>query len=122
MIMDCMAVGIGGALGAVCRYLLGMIPVKPESGFPAITFLINIMGAFCIGLLAALSTKNAGMDPRMLLFLKVGICGGFTTFSTFSLESFALISEGKMITAFVYMVLSFSIGVLAVFFAQAIVK
>lgn len=66
--------------------LLGKLPVK-AAGFPVITLGINVVGAFCIGLIVAAVGKHSGWDPRLVLFLKVGFCGGFTTFSTFSLET-----------------------------------
>jgi CrcB protein len=112
---------MGGALGAMCRHLLGLLPVKPESGFPLITLFINLVGAFCIGLIAVLAGKMGKFDPRLLLFLKTGVCGGFTTFSTFSLEAMGLLQDGKPILAGLYMMLSVILCVAAVFFAQAIV-
>ena len=75
-----------GAVGAICRYLITLLPVHPENGFPIKTFMINVIGSFVIGLVAALAAKNA-MNPKAVLFLKVGICGGFTTFSSFALET-----------------------------------
>ena len=79
-------VALGGAIGSVSRFLLGKLPVK-AAGFPVITLGINVVGAFCIGLIVAAVGKHSGWDPRLVLFLKVGFCGGFTTFSTFSLET-----------------------------------
>ena len=71
--MDCLAVGIGGFIGSVCRYLVGKIPIKNPAGFPINTFLINIAGAFVIGCLAAAAAKNSDISPRLMLFLKVGL-------------------------------------------------
>ena len=87
MLLNCLCVGIGGAIGSVRRYLLGLLPVRPAGGFPLITLGINVLGAFCIGLLMALAGRHTGWDPRLLLLLKVGVCGGFTTFSTLCSES-----------------------------------
>lgn len=115
-----LAVAIGGALGASARYLLGLLPVKPQGGFPLITFLINVAGAFAIGLIAAASAKNTSVDPRLILFLKVGICGGFTTFSTFSLETMNLLQSGRNLTAFLYIISSVTLGTAAVFAAEKI--
>jgi len=120
--MDCIFVGVGGALGAVSRFLLGSFPVRPESGFPVVTFGINILGAFLIGIIAALSEKIPGFDPRLLLFLKVGVCGGFTTFSTFSHETAQLLQDGKTAVAVSYMVLSCLMCVAAVLTAQRLVR
>jgi CrcB protein len=110
---QCLIVGAGGCIGAVLRYLIGLLPVQPESGFPLKTFCINVLGAFLIGAVAALAAKNA-LDPRLTLFLKVGICGGFTTFSSFALESSDLLAKGASWTAVVYMLLSVLVSLLAV--------
>ena len=89
--IDCIVVGAGGFIGAVCRYLIGLIPLNEGGAFPVKTFLINIAGSFVIGIIAALALKNSALNPRAVLFLKVGICGGFTTFSSFALETGDLI-------------------------------
>jgi fluoride exporter len=107
MFVNCFMIGAGGAAGAVCRYLFGMLPLKPQNGFPVNTLLINIFGSFCIGIITALAGKNGRLDPKIMLFLKVGFCGGFTTFSTFSLETFGLLQAGNYIPAALYMALSF---------------
>lgn len=117
-----LAVGVGGAIGSICRYLLSLLPVRPQSGFPVVTLCINVAGAFCIGLLAALSGRQPGISPRLLLFWKVGICGGFTTFSTFSLEALNLLQAGKTTAAVSYAVLSVVLCIAAVFGAQALVR
>lgn len=121
-VVDCLFVGLGGALGAICRYLLGLIPIKTQSGFPVVTLSINLIGAFCIGLIIALSEKYTGFDSRLLLFLKVGLCGGFTTFSTFSHETAMLFQSGKTMLAVIYAVMSTVVCVAAVFGAQRLVK
>ena len=109
-------------MGAVCRYLIGMIPLKEGCVFPIKTLMINIAGSFLIGIVAALAMKADFLDPRMVLFLKVGICGGFTTFSSFALETTDLMKDGKMHLAVIYTVLSVTLGVLAVFAGQGIVR
>lgn len=106
LILDCLAVGAGGAVGAISRFLLGLVPIKPENGFPIITLFINVLGAFLITVIAVSATKNASLSSRAILFLKVGICGGFTTFSTFSLESFQLLQKGNYSVGISYMALS----------------
>lgn len=119
--IDCIVVGAGGFIGAVCRYLIGMIPLKEGGIFPIKTFMINITGSFLIGIVAALAMKTESLDSRTVLFLKVGICGGFTTFSSFALETTDLMKDGKMHLAVIYTVLSVTLGVLAVFAGQGIV-
>ena len=120
--INCIMVGIGGFIGSVCRYLIGLLPIGGSSGFPIKTLAINVIGSFCIGLIAALAAKNEGLNPHMVLLLKVGICGGFTTFSTFAYESTELIKSGHTLTAFLYICVSVLLGVGAVFAAQLLVK
>ncbi|MGN0516304.1 fluoride efflux transporter CrcB [Eubacterium sp.] len=120
--LNCIIVGLGGFVGAVLRYLIGLMPIKNPDAFPINTFIINIAGAFAIGCIALVATKNTDIDPKVLLFLKVGICGGFTTFSTFSLETAELIKSGSVVTAVVYVILSIVIGVLAVMLPQLAIK
>lgn len=120
--INCIIVGLGGAIGAMGRYLIGLLPLKPESGFPLATFLINISGAFCIGLIAAYTARHVHADPRMILFLKTGICGGFTTFSTFSLESCTLLRDGRTALGIIYIMASVILGIAAVFAADFFVR
>ena len=119
--IECIIVGAGGFIGAVCRYLIGIIPLKEGCVFPIKTLMINILGSFLIGIVAALAIKTDFLNPRTVLFLKVGICGGFTTFSSFALETTDLMKDGRMHLAAIYTVLSITLGVLAVFAGQGIV-
>ena len=120
--MDCLAVAAGGAIGAVCRFLIGKLPIGSNEGFPVKTFIVNIVGCFLIGLAAALALKQLADSPRLVLFLKVGICGGFTTFSSFALETGGLIEKGSYIAASAYVILSVVVGVLALFAAEFIAE
>ena len=120
--IECIVVGTGGFIGAVCRYLIGMIPLKEGCVFPIKTLMINIAGAFLIGIVTALAMKTDFLNPRVVLFLKVGICGGFTTFSSFALETTDLMKDGKMHLAAIYTVLSVTLGALAVFAGQGIIR
>lgn len=120
--LNCLFVGIGGFLGSVCRYLIGLIPVETEHNFPVKTLVINVAGAFLIGVIAALAAKNKSISPQLILMLKVGICGGFTTFSTFAYETADLMKGGNTALALVYVISSMVLGVLAVFGAQMLMK
>lgn len=120
--LDCFFVGIGGFIGTVCRYLIGLLPFEAENGFPFKTLFINIIGSFLIGLITALAAKNKSFDPHILLMCKVGICGGFTTFSTFAYESSELMKGGHVVLAFSYVCISIVLGVSAVLAAQFLVK
>ncbi|MDO4987859.1 MAG: fluoride efflux transporter CrcB [Synergistes sp.] len=115
--LNCLFVGVGGFIGSVLRYLVGLILVKCGS-FPIGTFAVNIAGAFAIGFIAAYSMKNTSVDPHLLLMAKVGICGGFTTFSTFSLETLTIVRSGNIGTAVLYVVASIVACVAAVLCGQ----
>lgn len=121
MILKCLMVGIGGFVGSVCRYLISLIPINEKYTFPIKTFVTNILGAFIIGLIVALALKRPDMDPKTTLLIKTGFCGGFTTFSTFALESSDLIGKGQWGVATAYMVLSVVVCIAAVMAAEAIV-
>ena len=85
--LNCLAVGLGGFAGSVCRYLMGLLPLGRNWAFPIRTLAINLIGSFVIGAVTALALKRSDPDPRLVLFLKAGVCGGFTTFSSFALET-----------------------------------
>ena len=116
--LNILAVGAGGFLGSVCRYLISLIKVNETTLFPLKTFGINIIGCIVIGIIAVFASKNAELNPYVLLFLKVGLCGGFTTFSTFALETSDLIKTGHIGAAFLYAVLSVLAGVAVIFMIE----
>ena len=118
----CIIVGAGGCIGAVCRYLAGLIPLKETGPFPLRTFLINVAGSLLIGMIAAWAERLQPPSPEIVLFLKTGVCGGFTTFSTFALETGSLMEEGKTLPAVLYAVCSMAAGVLAVFAGRELVR
>lgn len=116
--LECLLVGLGGFVGSVLRYLVSRIPLGEQGGFPWKTLLVNVAGAFIIGIIAAAASKGSGLDPRLTLLLKTGFCGGFTTFSTFALETVQLANGGRMWTAAAYVVTSLVLSVLAVMAAE----
>ena len=101
--MGFLYVGLGGAVGAMLRYAISLIPYK--GGFPLLTFVTNILGALLIGFIVGYASKR-NVNDSLMLFLKTGLCGGFTTFSTFSLEAYNLFVSGSKILAVCYAVLS----------------
>ena len=111
-------VGLGGALGSLLRYFLSTI-IKSQGDFPLGTFLINVVGSFFIGLIAFYAEKN-NLDSRLVLFLKVGFCGGFTTFSTFAFEIFNLGDNQKFGTGIFYAFLSIVLSLFAIYLAREI--
>ena len=101
--MGFLFVGLGGAVGAMLRYAISLIPYK--GGFPLLTFVTNILGALIIVFIVGYASKR-NVNDSLMLFLKTGLCGGFTTFSTFSLEAYNLFVSGSKILAVCYAVLS----------------
>lgn len=95
-------VGIGGALGSMLRYALSLLLTKSWAGFPVAIVFANILGAFVLGLVAASFVK----DHPAFLLLGVGVCGGFTTFSAFSLEAWGLFASGKFSAGLLYIAVS----------------
>ena len=97
-------VALGGAVGAMGRYAISLIPVK--TGFPILTLITNILGAMMIGLITGIVSDHTEVSQNTVLFWKTGVCGGFTTFSTFSLEAFNLIEKKAYLAGGSYMLLS----------------
>ncbi len=95
-----LCVGAGGFAGAVARYLMGFVPY--DGDFPLMTFAVNFIGAVAIGAVMEAVAGWPGLPSNAVLFLKTGLCGGFTTFSSFSLETVNLIERGKYATAGLY--------------------
>ena len=119
--LNCLVVAFGGGVGACLRYLIGLISLKEPFTFPVKTLVINLLGCFVIGLIAALAVKNNSLSPKTVLFIKTGLCGGFTTFSTFALETETLIKTGHICLAVLYIALSVVVGVVLAFVGQVIV-
>ncbi|MPM83610.1 putative fluoride ion transporter CrcB [bioreactor metagenome] len=115
--MNFLVVGLGGGLGAAARYGIGLLPWR--GSFPVSTLIINLLGAVVIGFLSGFAVRRR-MDDRLVLFLKTGLCGGFTTFSTFSLESVQLIAAGDRGQAALYIFLSLAGCLLGVWLGQAL--
>jgi len=109
-------VGIGGGIGSILRYLLQIfigrhVPIV----FPLGTFLVNCSGCFLIGMFYSLATKYTGFSPEWRLFLITGICGGYTTFSTYSYDGLILLKQGSNIAFMIYVLGSVVLGLLATF-------
>ena len=116
-------VGIGGGIGSMFRYLLQIfigrhIPIV----FPLGTFLVNCSGCFLIGMFYSLATKYTGFSPEWRLFLITGICGGYTTFSTYSYDGLILLKQGSNMAFMIYVLGSVVLGLLATFAGVAVFK
>ena len=112
MIRNFLLVGIGGALGTMLRYGCNLFIWHKQ--FPLATLLINTTGSFIIGVAVAYALKNETFAANWRLFLTTGICGGFTTFSAFSLENIQLLESGKFAMAALYIAASILLGIAAV--------
>lgn len=110
--MDWFWVALGGAIGASLRYALSVALLKPEQLFPWPTWTINLVGCGLAGIFFALSVRYPVLQQQVRLFLMVGILGGFTTFSSFGLESFLLLRQGYGLIALMYVLSSVLLGVL----------
>jgi CrcB protein len=111
--MLALAVGLGASFGAVARYLVDQAVSRRRPGaFPVGTWIINITGAFVLGLLAGLATRH-GLDTNVVAIVGTGVCGGYTTFSTFSYESVRLMEEGSGLVALANLAGSLAAGLAA---------
>jgi len=111
-----LAVALGGALGSVARYLVGIGSTKLFGvDFPWGTLIINIAGSFLIGVFAELFALKWDLPQSGRVFLTVGICGGFTTFSTFSLDAYVLMEHGDWWPAAFYMAGSVVLSIVGLF-------
>lgn len=113
-------VGLGGAMGAMLRYGISMLPIRSE--FPILTLSINILGAIAIGCIMGIYEETNQMNEHMLLFLKTGVCGGFTTFSTFSLEALNLFEKQRYVLGGTYVILSVICCLLGVMIGKSLSK
>ena len=96
-------VALGGAVGACARYAISLIPVKSQ--FPILTLITNLLGALLIGFIVGIA-ESRNVSNNTMLFLKTGVCGGFTTFSTFSLEAYSILSTRNYDLCGLYVALS----------------
>lgn len=123
MLKSILIVGLGGFIGTVARFMIARyFQLNFTSVFPWSTFIVNIIGCLLIGVIYGISEKGQVLSPEIRLFLTVGICGGFTTFSTFSNDSFLLMRDLEWIRFALYTTLSVFIGLMAVYVGRIITK
>ena len=114
MIRAITIVALGGALGSAARYMLSRaVGAYVHTAWPLATFAVNIIGCAAIGFISAVASRSPWMGENTRLFLTVGLCGGFTTFSTFCNEGLALMRGGHAMMAAAYAGASVAMGVLA---------
>jgi fluoride exporter len=112
----CLVVIVGGALGSLARYLVALAAAPVSQSLPLGTIGINILGSFIIGFFGTLTLAHGRFpaSDNMRLFVMVGLCGGFTTFSSFSLQTLDLMRKGAMVNAMINIVASVILCVMAV--------
>lgn len=123
MIKAMLIAGLGGFIGTVFRFLISRyVQISFASTFPWGTFMVNIIGSLLIGVFFGISERGQMMSPEWRLFLTVGLCGGFTTFSSFSNDALLLLENRELFRFAAYSGLSFFLGILSVFLGRAIIK
>ncbi|HNP00875.1 MAG TPA: fluoride efflux transporter CrcB [Ferruginibacter sp.] len=119
MVTNFLWVAAGGGIGSMLRY--GASVLFKDKLYPLATFSVNLTGCFIIGIVFALSLRQNGLAEHWKLFLATGICGGFTTFSAFSLENMGMLQSGRYGAALVYTGLSLVLGIAATFLGYTLV-
>ena len=118
-----LAAALGGSIGSAARYMVGVFIGRLSSTtFPWATLIINVSGSVLMGALVALILIRWDLSQAARIFLTVGVCGGFTTFSTFSLDAYSLIEKGNLVAAVVYMVASAVLSIVALALAMYAVR
>ncbi len=123
MIKQLLLIGTGGFLGSIARFLVSRMTARVDwFSVPLGTLTVNVVGSFLIGLLIGLSEKSPALTVEWRMFLMVGLCGGFTTFSSFTGENLMLARNGQFLSLFLYTGLSILLGFAAVYFGYLITK
>lgn len=120
--LNILAIFIGGGLGSLTRYGIAIWMKSASLNFPIATLTVNIIGSFILGFAAAIFWKNTNFHDGLKLAITVGFCGGLTTFSTFSWETFDLIKNGETLLACIYAILSVLVCIVAISFGAFLSK
>lgn len=123
MIKLILFIGAGGFLGSVSRFLVSRYFQQLSlSSFPYGTFIVNVAGCLLVGILFGVSAKSGWISPEWRMFLVVGFLGGFTTFSTFSMENIAMLRDGDFFHFFLYIGSTLILGLAATLFGILMTK
>ncbi|MBO0902491.1 fluoride efflux transporter CrcB [Jiella sonneratiae] len=116
-------VALGGGIGAALRHLAGLAAIRLLGpGFPYATMFVNVVGSFVMGAFIELLARRLGASAELRLFFATGVLGGFTTFSSFSLDTALLYERGDLLLAAVYVLGSVVLGLAALFAGLALVR
>ena len=122
MLKSILLVGAGSFVGGIVRYLLLLLIKSPGHGFPLSVLLVNLIGCFLIGLFYGIFSRIPDSNRELLLLLTTGICGGFTTFSTFANDSLQLLQQQNWLASGIYIAVSVIGGILLTFAGYALVN
>lgn len=116
-------VAVGSVIGGVGRFLLQQfVQRRIESTFPYGTLVVNLLGCFVIGVVVGLADKGNLMSPQTRIFWATGICGGFTTFSSFINENHSMLLDGELLNTFAYITISIVAGLTATALGLSLIK
>ena len=123
MLKHVLLIGLGGFTGSIARYFVSKLNNHLEwLSIPVGTLVVNVIGSFLIGFLIGISEKSPILTVELRMFLMVGLCGGFTTFSSFTGENLMLMRNGQFLPIFLYTGLSILLGFTAVYFGYITTK
>jgi CrcB protein len=121
MLKSILIIGMGGFIGSVARFFMSKLNLSYDFfSIPLGTLSVNVVGSFIIGFLTGISEKSELLTTEWRLFLMVGLCGGFTTFSTFTNENLMLMHNGQFFAVFLYTGLSILLGFIAVYLGYGV--
>jgi CrcB protein len=123
MLRTLLLIGLGGFLGSISRFLIALgVNRIFQSVLPVGTLTVNILGCLLIGIIYSLAEQKNMLSPELRIFLGVGFCGGFTTYSSFAFDKFSLIKTGDFLMLSVYVGASVFLGLIAVYLGSQIHK
>lgn len=123
MLRTILLIGLGGFLGSISRFLIGLgVNRMFQTILPIGTLTVNVLGCLFIGMIYSLAEQKNILSPELRIFLGVGFCGGFTTFSSFVFEKFSLIKTGDFLILSIYLGASVFLGLIAVYLGSQVHK
>ena len=121
MIKNLLLIGLGGFVGSIARYMISKLNLYVDFfAIPVGTLTVNVLGSFIIGFLTGVAEKSPILTVELRMLLMVGLCGGFSTFSSFTNENLMLLHNGQFLSVFLYTGLSVFLGFVAVYFGYII--